>query len=367
ISTYFSAIKLRWMQEHHPEVKQAMKDDDLAFGTNLTKTADKPGLHITDPTNASRSLLLDLHKLEWNDTLLNFFGFKRSMLPELKSSSEVYGEIAEGIFKGTKIAGIAGDQQAALIGNKCLTKGEGKNTYGTGAFVLFHTGNEVVISKNGLIGTVAYQAGPNAKPAYALEGSIAVAGSAIKWLRDGVGIINDVKHFNTLAESVEDSAGLYFVTAFGGLLAPYWDPSLTSYTTPGHIARATMEAACFHTRAVVEAMKNDSRIELKHLKVDGGMTNSDLMMQFQADLGGFEVIRPEMRESTALGAALLAGSAIKLFGWDLNDPKTLEHVNTKGNRVFGPTISEEVREERWRGWKKAIERSKGWTEEYESD
>jgi len=201
-----------------------------------------------------------------------------------------------------------------------------------------------------------------------------VAGSAVKWLRDGLGIINDVKQFNALADECEDSAGVYFVTAFGGLLAPYWDPSacgmligLTSYTTPGHVARATMEAACFHTRAVIEAMKADSKTELKHLKVDGGMTNSDLTMQLQADLGGFDVVRPEMRESTALGAALLAGSAIKLFGWDLNQPSTLEHVNTKGNKTFKPQMSEQDREERWRGWKKAVDRSKGWTEDYESD
>ncbi|KAG8881907.1 Glycerol kinase [Tulasnella sp. 331] len=374
ISTYFSAIKLHWMIQHHPEVKEALDKDDLSFGTvdswliyNMTKTADKPGLHLTDPTNASRSLLLDLHNLQWSETMLQFFGLKRSILPELRSSSEVYGAISEGALKGVSIAGIAGDQQAALIGNKCLTKGEGKNTYGTGAFVLFNTGEDVVVSKRGLIGTVAYQAGPDVKPTYALEGSISVAGSAVKWLRDGLNMIDDVGHFNTLAAQCEDTGGLYFVTALSGLLAPYWDPGagglmigLTSYTTPAHIARATMEAAAFHTLAVVDAMKADANTELKRLKVDGGMTNSDLMMQIQADLGGFDVVRPEMRESTALGAALLAASAIKLFGWNLTDRSTVEHVNSKGKRTFKPTTTVEERNRRHKDWTKAVERSRNW-------
>ncbi|KAG8934100.1 Glycerol kinase [Tulasnella sp. 418] len=306
--------------------------------------------------------------------MVNFFGLKKNILPQVKSSSEIYGEISEGVLKGVKIAGIVGDQQAALVGNKCLTKGEGKNTYGTGAFVLFHTGDAVVKSNRGLISTVAYQAGPNSKPAYALEGSIAVAGSAISWLRDGIKLIDKVGQVNELAAQCEDTAGLYFVTAFSGLLAPYWDSTaagmligLTSYTTPAHIARATLEAAAFHTRAVVEAMATDAEHGLKNLKVDGGMTNSDLAMQIQADLGGFEVIRPEMRESTALGAALLAGSAIGLFGWDVNDPHTLEKVNTKGSKTFKPSLTEEDMETRWIGWKKAIQRSRGWTEAYESD
>ncbi|KAG8985328.1 Glycerol kinase [Tulasnella sp. JGI-2019a] len=374
ISTYFSAIKLHWMIMHHPEVQEALDKDDLAFGTvdswliyNMTKTADKPGLHLTDPTNASRSLLLDLHSLEWSDTMLKFFGLKRSILPELKSSAEVYGTISEGAMKGIRIAGIAGDQQAALIGNKCLTKGEGKNTYGTGAFVLFNTGEDIVVSKRGLIGTVAYQAGPHVKPTYALEGSISVAGSAIKWLRDGINIIDDTHHFNVLAAQCEDTGGLYFVTALSGLLAPYWDPGaaglmigLTSYTTPAHIARATLEAAAFHTLAVVDAMKADANTELKRLKVDGGMTNSDLMMQIQADLGGFDVVRPEMRESTALGAALLAASAVGLFGWDLTNRETVEHVNSKGKRTFKPTTTVEERNKRMKDWTKAVERSRNW-------
>lgn len=375
LSTYFSAIKLRWMIDHHPEVKEAHEKDDLLFGTvdswvvyALTGGKDG-GLHITDPTNASRTLLMNLKTLKWSPELLNFFHLRPSILPTLKSSSEVYGTInkTDCALNGVKIAGIVGDQQAALVGNKCLTKGEAKNTYGTGAFLLFNTGYDVVRSRNGLISTVAYQAGPNAKPLYALEGSIAVAGSAVKWLRDSMKMISSAPEINTLAAQEPTTGGVYFVTAFSGLLAPYWDPSaggmligLTSYTTPSHIARATLEATSFHTRAVIEAMKLDSGVELKNLMVDGGMTNGDIVMQIQADIGGFKVVRPVMRESTALGAALLAGSAISLFGWDVSKPESLAHVNTAGSRVFEPEIDQATRETKWAEWKRAVERSRGW-------
>ncbi|KDN43979.1 hypothetical protein RSAG8_05711, partial [Rhizoctonia solani AG-8 WAC10335] len=350
------------MMQHHHEVREAHEQDDLLFGTvdswlvyNLTGGVNG-GLHIVDVTNASRSLLLDLKTLQWSEPMLKFFGFKNSILPKLVSNSEVYGSIVKGKpLEGVRIAGIVGDQQGALVGNKCLKAGEAKNTYGTGAFLLFCTGDEVVLSKNGLISTVAYQDGPGSKPVYALEGSIAVAGSAIQWLRDGV----------------EDTGGVYFVTAFNGLLAPYWDASaggiligLTAYTTPSHIALATLEASAFQTRAILQAMAKDSGVDLQHLKVDGGMTNSDLAMQLQADIGGFEVVRPEMRESTALGSALLAGSAIRLFGWDISKPETLARVNTKGSASFKPRTTKEQRALKWLGWQRAVERSRGWNAEY---
>ncbi|GJJ11431.1 hypothetical protein Clacol_005664 [Clathrus columnatus] len=357
ISTYFSGVKVLWMIDHYPEVKHAHETDDLAFGTveswilfNLTGGVAS-GIHVSDPTNASRTLLMDLHSLQWSGPLLKFFGLKSSILPTLVSSSEVYGTISSGLLKGVKISGLVGDQQGALVGNKCFKEGEAKCTYGTGAFLLFTTGREPVKSSNGLISTVAYLSSRNAKPVYALEGSIAVAGSAIKWLRDQMGLISSAAEINTLASAAEDSGAVYFVTAFNGLLAPYWDPSagglligLSPYTIPAHIARATIEANAFQTRAILEAMKLDSGVDLKHLKVDGGMTNGDLVMQVLADIGGFDVLRPEMRESTALGAAILAGAAIKFSGWDIEVPETLTEVNTKGSRTFQQSISDAERD-----------------------
>jgi len=285
----------------------------------------------------------------------------------LVSTSEVYGKIAAGSLAGVPIGGLVGDQQGALVGNKCLHQGEAKCTYGTGAFLLFCTGGDIVKSEHGLLSTIAYQAGPDAKPVYALEGSIAVAGSAVKWLRDSMSLISSAAEVNDLAAKEPTTGGVYFVTAFSGLLAPYWDPGaagliigLSQYTNPSHIARATLEANAFQTRAIIESMKLDSGKELKHLKVDGGMTNGDLTMQILADIGGFGVIRPEMRESTALGAALLAGSALKLFGWDLTKPETLTEVNTRGSREFTPTMDEPSRAKKWEGWQRAVQRSKAW-------
>jgi glycerol kinase len=298
---------------------------------------------------------------------LKFFGFKSSILPKLVSSSEVYGTVSSGALKGVKIGGLVGDQQGALVGNKCLRQGEAKCTYGTGAFLLFCTGDDVVKSEHGLLTTVAYQAGSGAKPVYALEGSIAVAGSAIKWLRDSMQMIQSANEVNILAERVSDTGGVYFVTAFSGLLAPYWDSGatglligVTSYTTPSHIARATLEANAFQTRAVIESMQLDSKADLKHLKVDGGMTNGDVTMGILADIGGFDVVRPEMRESTALGSALLAGAAIGFDGWDISRPETFDRVNTAGNTTFSPKMDEGERTTRWQGWQRAVERSRGW-------
>ncbi|OCH84614.1 glycerol kinase [Obba rivulosa] len=375
LSTYFSAMKLRWVIDHLPEVKEAHDSGDLAFGTveswlvyRLTG-GTKKNLHVCEVSNASRTLLMNLHTLEWDPVLIKFFELKPSVLPKIVSSSEVYGEIAYGALKGVKIAGLAGDQQAAMVGNKCLQEGDAKCTYGTGAFLLFCTGSDIVQSKHGLLSTVNYQNGPGAKPVYALEGSIAVAGSAIKWLRDSMDMVKTAEEVNTLAASVPDTGGIYFVTAFSGLLAPYWDPGaagliigLTSYTTPAHLARATLEANAFQTREILESMKLDSKQELKNLKVDGGMTNGDMVMEILADVGGFTVVRPEMRESTALGSAILAGSAVGLFGWDIGKPESLAEVNTKGTRDFTPSMLHEEREKRWNGWRRAVERSRGWDE-----
>ncbi|KAG6896529.1 hypothetical protein C0992_007663 [Termitomyces sp. T32_za158] len=378
LSTYFSAIKLRWMIDNHPNVAAAHENDDLLFGTveswvayNLLGGVDT-GIHISEVTNASRTLLLNVSTLQWETSLLEFFGLRESILPRLVSSSEVYGNVASGPLKGVPIGGLVGDQQGALVGNKCLGQGEAKCTYGTGAFLLFCTGDQIVKSTHGLLSTrnkVAYQAGPNAKPVYALEGSIAVAGSAVKWLRDTMCLIDSAAYVNELASKVPDSGGLYFVTAFSGLLAPYWDPGaaglligISQYTNPSHIARATLEANAYQTRAIIESMKLDSGHDLKHLKVDGGMTNGDLAMSVLADLGGFTVVRPEMRESTALGSALLAGAAIKLHGWDLTKPETLAEVNTKGTREFVPQLASEEQLKRWEGWQRAVERAKGWEE-----
>ncbi|KAF5392691.1 hypothetical protein D9757_001000 [Collybiopsis confluens] len=379
LSTYFSAIKLRWMIDNYPDVSAAHESDDLLFGTveswvlyNLVG-GTSTNLHVCEVTNASRTLLLNTTTLQFEPSLVSFFGFRSSILPKIVSSSEVYGhvsaDVAGGYLAGVPIGGLAGDQQAALVGNKCLNQGEAKCTYGTGAFLLFCTGGEIVKSEHGLLSTIAYQAGPNAKPVYALEGSISVAGSAIKWLRDTMKLIDDAPAVNILAAKESDTGGVYFVTAFSGLLAPYWDSGaggliigVSQYTNPSHIARATLEANAFQTRAIIESMKLDSGTDLQHLKVDGGMTNGDLAMSILADIGGFTVVRPEMRESTALGSALLAGAAIKLFGWDVSDPETLKEVNTKGTTEFKPSLEEKARQKKWEGWQRAVERSKGWEE-----
>ncbi|KAF8637580.1 hypothetical protein AX17_002649 [Amanita inopinata Kibby_2008] len=373
LSTYFSAIKLRWMIDHYPEVAKAHESDDLLFGTveswvayNLLGGVTN-NVHISEVTNASRTLLLNVATLQWEPCLLEFFDLRPSILPKLVSTSQVYGNVTYGPLSGIPIGGLVGDQQGALIGNKCFNQGEAKCTYGTGAFLLFCTGAEIVKSNHGLISTIAYQAGPNAKPVYALEGSISVAGSAIKWLRDTMKIISSAAEVNDLADREPTTGGLYFVTAFSGLLAPYWDPGaagiligISQYTNPSHIARATLEANAFQTRAIIESMKLDSGKELRHLKVDGGLTNGDTVMKILADIGGFNVVRPEMRESTALGSALLAGAAIRLFGWDINNPESFTEVNTKGSQEFAPSLSEEESLKRWQGWQRAVERSKGW-------
>ncbi|CAG8651438.1 2408_t:CDS:2, partial [Paraglomus occultum] len=328
--------------------KEAHDNGTALFGTvdtwliwNLTGGLDG-GLHITDVTNASRTMFMDIHKLEWSNESLEFFGVKSSVLPRIVSSAEVYGTVKiSSPLQGIPIAGILGDQQAALVGQKCFNRGDAKNTYGTGCFMLFNTGSDVVISKSGLLTTVGYKFGKEAT-VYALEGSIAVAGSAVKWVRDNLGIINDAPEINVLASNVEDTGGVYFVTAFSGLFAPYWRDDargcivgITQYTNKNHIARATLEAACFQTRAILDAMNKDSGHPIVSLKVDGGLSNSDICMQIQADVLGIEVDRPAMRETTALGAAIAAGHAVGIW----KSLSELDNVNAENRTIFSPKRS----------------------------
>lgn len=280
------------------------------------------------------------------------------------SSSQIYGEVHDGPLAGIAIAGCLGDQQAALVGQKCFAAGDAKNTYGTGCFMLFNTGNTPVVSQNGLLSTVAYQFGNEGKPAYALEGSVAVAGSSINWLRDNLRVIQNTQQLNELASQVDDSAGTYFVTAFAGLFAPYWNDTargticgLTQFTRLEHICRATLESVCFQSKAILDAMNKDSGQPLRSLKVDGGMSNSDLCMEIQANLLGINVERPLMRESTALGAAISAGLAVGV--WKSMDD--LASVNNHGKTLFEPTLSSEKRHSMYQGWMKAVESSFGWS------
>ncbi|KAF7728648.1 Glycerol kinase [Apophysomyces ossiformis] len=369
LTTYFSAVKLRWMLDNVPAVTEALEQDRLQFGTvdtwliyNLTGGLEN-GVVLTDVTNASRTMLMDIHTLAWSDEAKSFFGFKGVKLPRIVSSSQVYGKMAEGSLKGIPIAGCLGDQQAALVGQKCFDVGDAKNTYGTGCFMLFNIGSQPVLSKNGLLTTVAYQFGDSA-PQYALEGSIAVAGSSIGWLRENMGIISSTHEINKLAAKVENSGGVYFVTAFSGLFAPYWCTDargticgLTQYTKREHLARATLEAVCYQTRAILDAMNADSGKPLRSLKVDGGMSNSDLCMQIQADILGIPVDRPQMRETTALGSAIAAGFAVGIW----KDFKELEKVNTEGRTLYESKTTDEERKKMYAGWQEAVKRSMNWT------
>jgi glycerol kinase len=291
-----------------------------------------------------------------------FFGFENIILPRIVTSSEIYGHFHQGSLEGVPIAGCLGDQQAALVGQGCFEKGDAKNTYGTGCFMLFNTGNTPVSSKSGLLTTIAYQMG-NQPPVYALEGSVAVAGSSINWLRDNMGVISDVEELNHLASQVKNTAGVYFVTAFAGLFAPYWRSDargticgITHFTKLEHICRATLEAVCYQSRAILDIMNSEAETPLRSLKVDGGMCNSDICMQIQADIIGIDVDRPLMRETTALGAAIAAGLATGV--WKSFDD--LKHINASGRSIFQSHISEKKREKMYHGWKEAIKRSYGW-------
>ncbi|MBC6445786.1 glycerol kinase GlpK [Actinokineospora xionganensis] len=372
-ATYFSGGKLKWILENVPGVAEDAKRGDAVFGTidtwllwNLTGGVDG-GVHVTDPTNASRTMLMDLETWDWDDELLSFFDVPREMLPFILPSSnpELYGMTrANGPFGGeVKLSGDLGDQQAATVGQVCFRPGEAKNTYGTGNFLLLNTGHELVRSEHGLLTTVCYQFGED-KPVYALEGSIAVTGSAVQWLRDQLGIISGAEQSESLARQVEDNGGVYFVPAFSGLFAPYWRSDargaivgLSRYSTNAHIARATLESICYQTRDVVEAMQADSGVTLDVLRVDGGVTANELCMQVQADLLGVPVSRPVVAETTALGAAYAAGLAVGFW----RDTAELEQ-NWREDVRWQPTMDEEQRERGYTQWKKAVTRTLDWVD-----
>ncbi|HEX7285704.1 MAG TPA: glycerol kinase GlpK [Candidatus Angelobacter sp.] len=364
LSTYFSALKLRWLLDNVPGLRGRAERGDLAFGTvDSYLLARLTGAHTTDVTNASRTQLMNLSKLAWDADLLRTFGIPEQMLPRITSSSEVYGEIKEGPLKGVPVAGILGDQQAALVGQACFRSGEAKNTYGTGCFLLMNTGQEQVVSRHGLLTTVAYQFGSEPVQ-YALEGSVAIAGALVQWLRDNLGLFSSSAEIESLARTVEDNGGVYFVPAFSGLYAPYWNSSargviagLTRFANRAHIARAVLEATAFQTRDVVEAMEKDSGIPLKVLRVDGGMVVNNLLMQFQADMLARPVVRPAVKETTALGTAYAAGLAT---GW-LKSMDDLR-ANWQAEQTWEPALEQARREEMYRAWKKAVERSFNWLE-----
>ena len=371
LSTYFSSLKLRWLLENVPGAREKAAAGELLFGNidafllwNLTGgQRDAQSLHATDVTNASRTQLLNLKTLDWDGELLAAFDIPRAVLPKVRSSSEVYGEASLNTISGVPISGILGDQQAALAGQACFRPGEVKNTYGTGCFLLMNTGERLVPSNFGLLTTVAYKFG-NGPAHYALEGGVAIAGALVQWLRDNLGIIEKSSDVESLARTVKDNGGVYFVPAFSGLYAPYWKENargviagLTRYANKGHIARAALEATAFQTREVIEAMEKDSQIGLESLRVDGGMVTDDLLMQFQADISDREVVRPVIQETTALGAAYAAGLAVNFFSG-------LEELraNWAVDRTWKPHLAEAERERLYKQWKKAVTRSFDWIE-----
>jgi glycerol kinase len=369
LSTYFSGLKLRWILKNVRGARARAEGGELLFGNidtfllwHLTG-GQSGGVHATDVTNASRTQLLNLKTLDWDEELLRAFEIPRGLLPQVRSSSEVYGAVAYGPMSGIPIAGILGDQQAALVGQACFRPGEVKNTYGTGCFLLMNTGEQSVPSQFGLLTTVAYKFG-NAAARYALEGSVAITGALVQWLRDNLGLIAKSPDVETLAKTVKDNGGVYFVPAFSGLYAPYWKESargviagLTRFANKGHLARAVLEATAFQTREVVEAMEKDAKIPLASLRVDGGMVSNELLMQFQSDILNREVVRPVVAETTALGAAYAAGLAV---GFYKNTDELL--TNWKADRTWKPALGEQERERLYREWNKAVTRSFDWAE-----
>ena len=371
LSPYFSGSKIKWILDNVEDARERAEAGDLYFGNtdswvlwNLTGGVNG-GVHCTDVTNASRTMLMDIRTLQWREDVCEIFGIPMSMLPEIKSSSEIYGYGRKnGLLVDTPIAGILGDQQAATFGQACFEKGMAKNTYGTGCFMLMNTGTEPVFSDNGLLTTVAYKLGD--QPAvYALEGSIAVAGSLVQWLRDNLGMIVKSSDIGALASTVEDNGGVYFVPAFSGLFAPYWRSDargaivgLTRFVNKGHIARAVEESTAFQSAEVLDAMNADSGVPLKELKVDGGMTHDDLVMQFQADLCGVDVVRPKVIETTALGAAYAAGMAVGY--WESTDDVV---ANWQEGKRWKPTMEPAERDRTYRLWKKAVTRTLDWVDD----
>ncbi len=368
LATYFAGPKVRWMLDNVDGARERAERGELAFGTidswllwNLTGGVDG-GVHVTDATNASRTMLMDLDSLDWDEEIADEMRIPVAMLAEIRTSSEVYGHVRDrGPLAGVPIAGVLGDQQAATFGQACLQPGEAKNTYGTGNFLLMNTGPQLVLSKNGLLSTVCYSL-PDQPPVYALEGSIAVTGSLVQWLRDNLGMISSAAEIEPLARSVADNGGAYLVPAFSGLFAPYWRSDargvvvgLTRFVNRGHVARAALEATAFQTREVVEAMNADSGVRLTELKVDGGMVGNELLMQFQADILDVPVVRPVVAETTALGAAYAAGLAVGF--WSSTDEIL---ANWRPGKRWEPTLDPDRREFMYAEWKKAVTRTFDW-------
>jgi glycerol kinase len=369
LSTYFSGPKLTWLLDNVAGARRRAENGELAFGTmdtwvlwNLTG-GPNGGVHVTDVTNASRTMLMDLETLDWHEPSLELMGVPRSLLPEIRSSSEVYGLTSGTAAGGRPVAGILGDQQAALFGQTCFARGEAKNTYGTGSFLLVNTGEDVVYSDK-LLASLAYKLG-DGRPKYVLEGSIAVTGALVQWLRDRLRLIDSAPEVEELARTVEDNGGVYFVPAFSGLFAPYWRDDargvivgLTAYANSGHIARAALEATAWQTREVVDEANAVAGVPFTELKVDGGMTANELLMQFQADVLGVPVIRPMVTETTALGAAFAAGLAVGFW----SDQDELRERWSEDRR-WEPAMAESRREREYAQWKKAVQRSLGWVEQ----
>jgi glycerol kinase len=370
LATYFSGPKIKWVLDNVEGVRAKAEKGEVLFGNidtwviwNLTG-GPNGGVHVTDVTNASRTMLMNLATLDWDPEILKIMGVPRAMLPAIKASSEVYGNAKGGDLNGIPVAGDLGDQQAALFGQACYDVGEAKNTYGTGCFMLLNTGTKAVQSKNGLLTTLGYKIGD--QPAvYALEGSIAITGALVQWLRDNLEMIAKSTEVEALAKTVEDNGGIYFVPAFSGLFAPYWKSDargvivgMTRYVNKGHIARAALEATAFQTREVLDAMNADSGVDLMALKVDGGMVFNELLMQFQADILGVPVIRPTVAETTALGAAYAAGLAVGFW----NEVEDLRE-NWGQDKAWRPLMGEAEREKLYKGWKKAVTRTFEWVED----
>ncbi|TML52897.1 MAG: glycerol kinase GlpK [Actinobacteria bacterium] len=366
IATYFSGPKIKWILDNVDGVRSKAESGEVLFGNvdtwviwQLTGGPDG-GVHVTDVTNASRTMMMDLETLDWDEEILGILGVPRAMLPAIKASSEVYGE-AKANLSGIPVAGDLGDQQAALFGQTCFSVGEAKNTYGTGNFLLLNTGNEIVPSKSGLITGLGYKIGDQ-QAVYMLEGSIAITGALVQWLRDNVGLISSAPEVETLAKTVDDNGGVYFVPAFSGLFAPYWRneargviAGLTRFNTKGHIARAALEATAWQTKEVVEAMNTDSGVDLTSLKVDGGMVENELLMQFQADVLDVPVIRPTVAETTSLGAAYAAGLAVGFWS-EVEDLR----ANWGKDKEWQPQMDPQEREKEYAFWKKAVTRTFDW-------
>ncbi|KAL0985602.1 hypothetical protein UPYG_G00159310 [Umbra pygmaea] len=369
ISTYFSAVKLRWLMDNVEEVAEAVLTHRAMFGTVdswliwCLTGGQRGGVHVTDVTNASRTMLFNIHTLDWDPELCRYFDVPMEILPKVKSSSEIYGFMSSGSLAGVPISGCLGDQSAALVGQMCFQDGQAKNTYGTGCFLLRNTGVKPVMSDHGLLTTVAYKLGKDMPACYALEGSVAIAGAVVRWLKDNMRIIHSSSEIEKLAGEVDSSYGCYFVPAFSGLYAPYWEPSargiicgLTQFTNRSHLAFAALEAVCFQTREILDAMNHDYGVPLTQLQVDGGMTSNNLLMQLQADILCIPVVKPSMSETTALGVAMAAGAAEGVSVWSLA-PADLATVPTER---YQPQINTEESEFRYARWKKAVQRAMNW-------